>query len=449
MELLWPLFGFRLLVSLDFQGFGYPISYASCPSDAIARHHPPGWHETCLEIQESRTKLLLVGGWTTHLKNISQIGSFPQVGVNINNIWNHHLGNFELNVYICQDYWHPWGGGDTGHHIQTCGNDDDTVDGWNPAPPRMMIIPLFIGFHTSQVVQDFSHQQYQSFSAPKCDWWIAANPPRDSRGSWTSQIPYFRVAFYMMHQWNKYWVVMGCFDEHLTINIKQIIEFQHMDYVCFFSLHVSHEKVRYITILFQLYLLVDKGWLKGVELISISKGSDITSNKQPRCFFHLFAINGSKKRPMKPHCHGNLSAWLHLLSHSLSQFHALPPCLLPMWQWRAWNLIPDAPCMDYVPTVWEEWPHEQGDMANGKYSYPMERLGIICSFSPRTQLFPILKWNYFRRSHDTSEWGHSWHRSAQTAMHASFEHPNIWLDIFALSQDQQFGNPIEFWVKLQ
>ena len=68
---------------------------------------PPGWHETCLEIQESRTKLLLVGGWTTHLKNISQIGSLPQVGVNINNIWNHHLGNFELNVYICQDYWHP------------------------------------------------------------------------------------------------------------------------------------------------------------------------------------------------------------------------------------------------------------------------------------------------------------------------------------------------------
>ena len=35
-----------------------------------------------------------------------------------------------------------------------------TVDGWNPAPPRMMIIPLFIGFYTSQVVQDFFHQQY-------------------------------------------------------------------------------------------------------------------------------------------------------------------------------------------------------------------------------------------------------------------------------------------------
>ena len=27
----------------------------------------------------------------THLKNISQIGSSPQVGMNIKNIWNHHL----------------------------------------------------------------------------------------------------------------------------------------------------------------------------------------------------------------------------------------------------------------------------------------------------------------------------------------------------------------------
>ena len=37
-----------------------------------------------------------------------------------------------------------------------------TVDGWNPAPVDMVNIPLFIGFHTSQVVQDFSHQQYES-----------------------------------------------------------------------------------------------------------------------------------------------------------------------------------------------------------------------------------------------------------------------------------------------
>ena len=32
---------------------------------------------------------------STHLKNISQIGSFPQVGVEIKNIWNHHLENYQ------------------------------------------------------------------------------------------------------------------------------------------------------------------------------------------------------------------------------------------------------------------------------------------------------------------------------------------------------------------
>ena len=36
----------------------------------------------------------------------------------------------------------------------------DTVDGQNPAPPRMMTIPLFKRFNTFQVVQDFFHQQY-------------------------------------------------------------------------------------------------------------------------------------------------------------------------------------------------------------------------------------------------------------------------------------------------
>ena len=34
-----------------------------------------------------------------------------------------------------------------------------TVDGQNPAPPRMVIIQLFIGFQPSQVMQDFVHQQ--------------------------------------------------------------------------------------------------------------------------------------------------------------------------------------------------------------------------------------------------------------------------------------------------
>ncbi len=32
---------------------------------------------------------LLVGGWATHLKNISQNGSFPQIGVNIKKYLKH------------------------------------------------------------------------------------------------------------------------------------------------------------------------------------------------------------------------------------------------------------------------------------------------------------------------------------------------------------------------
>ena len=35
-----------------------------------------------------------------------------------------------------------------------------TVDGRNPAPVHMVSIPLFTAFCTSQVVQDFFHQQY-------------------------------------------------------------------------------------------------------------------------------------------------------------------------------------------------------------------------------------------------------------------------------------------------
>ena len=35
---------------------------------------------------------------STRLKNISQIGSFPQVGVKIQNLWNHHLENHRLSI---------------------------------------------------------------------------------------------------------------------------------------------------------------------------------------------------------------------------------------------------------------------------------------------------------------------------------------------------------------
>jgi len=35
-----------------------------------------------------------------------------------------------------------------------------TVDGGNPAPVDMEKLPVFAGFYTSQVVQDFFHQPY-------------------------------------------------------------------------------------------------------------------------------------------------------------------------------------------------------------------------------------------------------------------------------------------------
>ena len=35
---------------------------------------------------------------STHLKNISQVGHLPQIGVKIKNIWNHHLVNINKNI---------------------------------------------------------------------------------------------------------------------------------------------------------------------------------------------------------------------------------------------------------------------------------------------------------------------------------------------------------------
>ena len=47
------------------------------------------------------------GGWAIHLtllKNISQNGNLPQIPVEINNIWNHHLVNHD-NVPFFYLYW--------------------------------------------------------------------------------------------------------------------------------------------------------------------------------------------------------------------------------------------------------------------------------------------------------------------------------------------------------
>ena len=63
--------------------------------------------------------------------------------------WVGDLGDLE--VWI--DGWM-----DTPPEVPTV-QKETTVDGRNPAPVDRLFIPLFIGFHTSQVVQDFSHQQ--------------------------------------------------------------------------------------------------------------------------------------------------------------------------------------------------------------------------------------------------------------------------------------------------
>ena len=53
--------------------------------------------------------------------------------------------------------------------IGTVFSSEHTVDGQNPAPPRMITIPLFIGFKPSQVVQDF-------FNGTTIFSWIPTSP---------------------------------------------------------------------------------------------------------------------------------------------------------------------------------------------------------------------------------------------------------------------------------
>ena len=51
----------------------------------------------------------LVYNWlvvSTHLKNFSQSGNLPQIGVKKKHVWNHHLDN----VYI--ESWSIWDWGD-------------------------------------------------------------------------------------------------------------------------------------------------------------------------------------------------------------------------------------------------------------------------------------------------------------------------------------------------
>ena len=64
--------------------------------------------------------------------------------------------------------WKSWGESEIAKwHLQTWPSFllcIHTVVGRNPAPVDMVNIPLFTGFYTSQVVQDFFHQQYHHHS---------------------------------------------------------------------------------------------------------------------------------------------------------------------------------------------------------------------------------------------------------------------------------------------
>jgi len=48
--------------------------------------------------------------------------------------------------------------------VSICSKFQGTVDGGNPAPVDMEKLPLFTGFYTSQVVQDFFHQPYYKWT---------------------------------------------------------------------------------------------------------------------------------------------------------------------------------------------------------------------------------------------------------------------------------------------
>ena len=49
---------------------------------------------------------------------------------------------------------------------------ENTLDGRNPAPVDRLCILLFTRFYTSEVVQDFFHQQCFRLKKKDADWWF-------------------------------------------------------------------------------------------------------------------------------------------------------------------------------------------------------------------------------------------------------------------------------------
>ncbi len=64
---------------------------------------PTSWLVSCHRNDRKELCSNSVAWTNSHLKNISQIGSSPQVGVKIKNLWNHHLGT----VSLLNGQWSP------------------------------------------------------------------------------------------------------------------------------------------------------------------------------------------------------------------------------------------------------------------------------------------------------------------------------------------------------
>ena len=80
-----------------------------------------GWSFHPLEILHHQKKVYILF-WlvvSTHLKNISQNGNLPQIGVKIKNIWNHHL---VFHYPYCWWFRNPastsWGNGSWSHYLR-------------------------------------------------------------------------------------------------------------------------------------------------------------------------------------------------------------------------------------------------------------------------------------------------------------------------------------------
>ena len=72
----------------------------------VNRTKDPWWgltSETAIGTQTQQMMSWLVV--STHLKNISQNGNLPQIGVKIKNVWNHHLVKFDSSTI--RKHWGP------------------------------------------------------------------------------------------------------------------------------------------------------------------------------------------------------------------------------------------------------------------------------------------------------------------------------------------------------